>query len=887
MKKTLFLFFLSLLSFRVLSQDTTPVVVPPIATDTTEGPVLKQDYMYPEEYEIADISVSGLKFLDKNAVVALTGLKVGDVIEIPGDRISNAIKKLWESGILGDVSISASKTEGKKIWLDIEVQERPRLSKVVFEGLKKSEASDLTEKTNLIRGKIVTDAVVKNAVSTIRNYFLEKGFLNVQISTKLTDDRVLLNSSVLTINVKKGAKTRINYIIFEGNKTVSDARLKRAMKKTKERKRFDIFKDLIQRISGKKPLKPGKFLKDLSPTTIRKYLSDHVKINVFASSKFLREDYEADKEKVVAFLNSKGLRDARITFDTVYPYDNRSVNIEIQITEGKKYYYRNIDWAGNFVYDDKTLSEVLGIKKGDLYNPEELSKRLNFNMGGEDVSGLYSDNGYLFFRVEPVEKLIEGDSIDMEMRIYEGAQANVSKVIVEGNTKTNDKVIMRELRTYPGQKFSRSDIIRTQQQLAQLGYFDPEKINILPEPKGNGEEVDIRYRLEEKSNDQLELSGGWGGGLGFIGTLGVSFNNFSLRKFGRFKEEGILPSGDGQRLALRAQANGKQFQTYSLSFTEPWLGGRRRNSFGFSLSHSIQRRFDPTSNKQDGSLKIYAATVSLGRQLQKPDDYFSLSHTLSYLRYNFKNFGNDLNITNGSANNFSFINTLSRNSVDNPIFPRRGSSLTLSVNLTPPYSLFSNRDYAKSTDQERYKLVEFHKWMFDGQWYMPIVGNLTLNMRAHMGFIGSYTSKAGIGPFERFVLGGNGLAGQAGGFLLGLEVIGLRGYQDGQLTPVNSITGSRGGVVYNKFVMELRYPISLNPSATIYALAFMEGGNNWDDYRKFNPFSIYRSVGVGARIFMPAFGLIGLDYGYGFDEIPGKPDANGGQFHFTIGQQIR
>lgn len=814
------------------------------------------NYANPKEYEIAEITVSGSKFLDNNALVSITGLKVGDKIRIPGDDISGAIRKLWDQGILGDVQIYASKIEGEKVFLNIYLKERARLSRFVFKGIKKGEIDALTDKIKLIRGKVVDDALIKNTQLTVKKHFVEKGFLNTTVNmVQAEDDSSRGNTVTLRINVNKKKKVKINQIAINGNEVFEDKKLRKKMKKTKQRSPFRIF----------------------------------------TPSKFIATEYEEDKKKLIAFYNSEGYRDALILSDSIYPHDENSINIKLDIEEGRKYYYRNITWAGNYIYTDQQLAYVLGIKKGDVYNVEELEKRLNFNPSGADITSQYMDNGYLFFRITPTEIAVEGDSIDVEMQIYEGAQATINEVRIIGNTRTSDHVILREIRTLPGQKFSRAQLIRTQQEISALGYFNPETVNPVPIPNQADGTVDIEWQLEERPSDQIELSGGWGGGgrngvgVGFVGTLGVVFNNFSMRKLFKWGEwGGVLPSGDGQRLSIRFQASGSQYQTYSMSFTEPWLFGRRPQSFSVNLTHSVQRpgSYFGSNFSANSLFQISGVTLSLGRRLKKPDDYFSLSNSISYLVYNLKEYPAFVDpatgepVNNGIFNNLTFNTTLSRNSIDNPTFPRRGSSMSLSVTATPPYSTWRGNDTEAGEGVSSLKYVEYHKWMFDSNWFLTLAGKLVLSTRAHLGFIGRYSSDSQFTPFERFVLGGSGLAGQ--NFLLAREIVGLRGYPDQRVGP-----GTNGGVVYDKFVMELRYPISLNPSATIFVLGFLEGGNNWDNYSEYNPFNLKRSAGVGARIFMPAFGLIGIDYGYGFDEIPGVQEAGKGQFHFTIGQQIR
>ncbi|SHK01824.1 Beta-barrel assembly machine subunit BamA [Hymenobacter psychrotolerans DSM 18569] len=801
----------------------------------------------PKRYELGGITVSGARYLDTNTLIGLTGLRIGDPISIPGEEIGKAIRKLWDQGILGDVSVSISRTEGNRIFLDFNLKERPRLSKFEFTGISKGQAQDLEKKIKLIRGKVVTDALLSNTRTQVRKFYTNKGFLDAKVNITQLPDSSLSNSVVLKINVDKGGKIRIKDIAFEGNESYKDSKLKGKFKKTKEKK----------------------FPKILN------------------SGKFQRAEFEEDKKKLVEFYNAEGYRDAVIVSDTLVR-NGDALALRITVDEGPKYYFRNISWAGNYLYDDKTLASVLGIKEGSVYSKETLDKRLNYNPTGQDITSLYMNDGYLFFSIDPVETKVDGDSIDIEMRITEGVQARVKDINIAGNTKTSDHVLRRELRTLPGDKFNRELLIRSQREIATLGYFDPEKVGINPVPNQADGTVDINYTVVEKPSDQITLSGGWGGYAGFIGTVGLVFNNFSLRKAGDFRNWTPVPAGDGQRLALNVQANGLQYQAYSFSFTEPWLGGRKPNSLSFSLNKSIQRvgtSFDASSEQ---SIKVNSAAISLGRRLRWPDDYFTLSNSLSVSQYKLKNYPYFQGFSNGNANNITLNTTLSRNSIDNPTYTRRGSSLAMSVNLTPPYSVFSG------SHPNVNEWVEFHKWMFDASWFTPIVGKLVLNTRAHFGFIGTYNSSRSIGPFERFKLGGSGLAAGGGGnFLVGTEYIGLRGYSDpndpNALPTARS--GASGGVAYNKYVMELRYPVSLNPAATVYVLSFAEAGNAFNNYTDYNPYKLYRSVGFGARVFMSAFGLLGFDYGRAFDTVPrtsstqATQDRN--QFHFIIGQQIR
>ncbi len=867
-------------------------------------------YSNPAEYEIGGIEVTGVSNLDENSLISVSGLKVGDKINIPGDEISGAIRKLWKQGILGDVKILVTKVEGNFVFLEIRLSERPRLSKFGFrekkngkiENLKKGEADELKEKLNLIRGRIITDAIKKNSERKIRNYYVDKGFLNVEINSNIEEDPILKNSVVLNFIVEKKEKVKIKEIVFEGNDAAKDSKLRKKMKGNHEKVRISLGKNInrdllkLDKVTFKSFFKR---VKELEPEDFQYYITSNLKLNFFNNAKFSKSALEEDKENIISYYNSLGYRDAEIVTDTVYQLNPEELKIRMTVEEGNKYYFRNIEWTGNYIHSEEELSAILNVNKGDIYDREELSRRLNFNPNGFDVTSLYMDDGYLFFSVQPIETRIIGDSVDMEMRIYEGEQATINEIIIRGNTVTSDDVIRREIRTYPGYKFSRRDVIRTQTFLAQLGYFDPEKIGINPMPNPVDGTVDIEYVVEERPSNQIELSGGWGGAFGFVGSLGLVINNFSTRKMLKLSEWSPLPSGDGQRLSLRAQANGRRFQTYSLSFTEPWLGGRKPHSLTVSFTHSRQNLISNLTNEKFGHFYISGVTLGLGRRLPWPDDYFVLNNTASLLFYDLNNFGvgGNLNL-DGIARNFSLINTISRNSVDNPTYPRTGSQVSLSMILTPPYSLF-REDNNFETDAERYRWIEYHKWMFDNSWYMSLVGNLVLNGRMHFGFVGSYNKDIGVTPFERFTLGGSGLTGFNP--LLGTEVIGLRGYEDASLNPYllgenvsntsfEQLTPSllaTPGLAFTKYVMELRYPLSLNPSATIYLQTFFEAGNNFAYFEDFNPFDLYRSVGVGARIFMPAFGLIGVDYGYGLDPVPGRQGVNGSQFHFSIGQQIR
>lgn len=791
------------------------------------------DYSSPKEYEIGGITVSGIQFLDANALLTLTGLTVGEKIKVPGDAISDAINNLWKQGLLADIKVKIQKIEGRFIFLDFALQERPRLSKFKFNGVSKGEADKLREKMQLVNGKVVTENLIQSTVNRVKEYFIDKGFLFVDVKIKTEKDTSAPNSEIMTINVLNKHRIKVNEVKIKGNTQFSERRLHSKMKSTKEKGFYKIF----------------------------------------TSSKYNEEGLSTDKEKIVDLYRAKGFRDALISWDTVYRYNDKSVNVELVINEGQKYYFRNISWVGNTKYSSSTLSQMLGIQRGDVYSQQKLDEGLFMSQSGRDVSSLYMDDGYLFFQVTPAEVKVEDDSIDLEMRVYEGKQARVNKVTVKGNTKTNDKVILREIRTQPGQLFSRSDIIRTQRELAQLGYFNQEKLGVNPKPNPENGTVDVEYEVEERPSDQLQLSGGWGAGQ-VVGTLGVTFNNFSSHNIFKKGAWVPLPSGDGQRLSVQLSSTGRQYQSYNVSFTEPWLGGRKPNSLTVSGYRSRQSNGLKNSDPLIRYLIVTGASVGLGRRLKWPDDYFSVFHELSIQHYKVFNYGSIFSFATGYSNNLSFTQTISRNSVDGFIWIRKGSQLSFSLQLTPPLSLFSNTDYKLASEQEKYRWIEFHKWKFSGSWFKELGSKFVLNYRANFGFLGFYNKDIGQSPFERFYMGGDGLSGFS---FDGREIIALRGYEN------NSISPQGGGSVYDKFTLELRFPVSLNPSATIYALGFFEGGNNWLNFKEFNPYNMKRSSGIGVRFFLPMFGLLGLDYGWGFDNAPGIAK---GHFHFTIGQQF-
>jgi len=826
----------------------------------SSGKLSAINYSTPKEYIIGGITITGIKYLDQDVLINISGLKVGKKIKIPGESTTKAIEKLWKQGLFSDVKIVASKIIEDRIFIEIQLMERPRLSKFAIQGVKKSEADDIRDRIHLVRGNQVTDNIVANTKINVKEYFVDKGFYNVEVDITQKQDSNFVNSVILIIKVNPKKRVKINAINFHGN--TGDLVYKEQLKEQGA--------GFWERTWKKSPFNDAKLKRKLKETKQRTWY------NVFKSSKYVESNFKEDKKAILDKYNEKGYRDARIVKDSISVHDSKSLNLDIWIDEGEKYYFRNITWIGNTKYSSAFLSKYLGIQKGDLYNQVLLDDKLF--VSEQSLSSLYLDDGYLFFNLTPVEVSVENDSIDIEMRIQEGKQARVNRVTIVGNTKTNDHVILREIRTKPGDLFRRSDIIRTQRELAQLGYFDPEKLNVTPKPNQATSTVDLEYIVAEKPSDQIELSGGWGAQM-IVGTLGLTFNNFSTRNIFNKEAWSPLPTGDGQRLSLRAQTNGVYYQSYSVSFMEPWLGGKKPNSLSLSFYHNIFSNGREQSDPDRYSMKITGVSVGLGRRLKWPDDYFTLYNEVAYQLYDLDNYSyrNMFTFKDGQANNLSFKTILKRSSVDQPIYPRKGSDFSVSLQLTPPWSLMNGKDYSKMTDQQKYKWIEYHKWKFSGAWFTNVVDKMVLAVKGEFGFLGMYNKEYGPSPFEGFTMGGDGLVSYN---LYGKETIALRGYENNSLTP------AAGGNIYDKFLMEMRYPLSLNPSATLYGLVFVEGGNTWSDYDEFSPFNIYRSAGVGVRIFLPMFGKLGVDWGYGFDPVYGRPTANGSQFHFIIGQSF-
>ncbi|MDG5799708.1 outer membrane protein assembly factor BamA [Marinilabiliaceae bacterium ANBcel2] len=830
----------------------------------------------PRNYRIAEIEVTGDLTNDPEILAGLSGLRVGQQISVPGEDITNAIKKYWDYGLFSDVKISASNIEGNNIYLEIYLQERPRLSEINYFGMRRSEENDLNDKIGMMRGSQVTPYLTSRAERVILDYFGEKGFYNTEVNIVQKDDPERDNHVILDVEVDKKERVKINLLEFKGNEALSDRQLNRIMSNTNQRRRL---------------------------------------VNFFRTKRFVEENYREDLEAVIESYNEEGYRDAQITSEEVTPNDDNTVDITIEIEEGDKYYFGEITWVGNTIYPGEYLSYILRIEKGDIFNQTRLDERLFID--DDAVHNEYMNNGYLFSQIIPVDVRVENDTVDLEMRIYEGDQATIENINIRGNTKTHEHVVRRELRVRPGELFNKAALIRTVRELAQLGHFNPEKIDPQPMPDPDKGTVDIDLNLEEQANDQIELSGGWGGGM-FIGSLGLRFSNFSMRNFFNKEAWRPLPTGDGQTLSLRFQTNGSYYRNFSVSFTEPWLGGSRPNSLSVSAYRSVQTGvsssyypssygyggmygyggygmgYDPYSLRGDPDeyLKTFGFSVGLGRRLTWPDDFFSLYTGISYQRYDLKNW-NYFIMTNGTSHNFRMNLSLTRRSIDNPLYTRRGSEFSAGVEFTPPYSLFSDKDYSQISDeQELYRKIEYHKWSFKGDAFTPLSnsGDLVMRTKFEGGFLGYYDKNL-KSPFEKYNLGGDGMAGYN---YYGSETIGLRGYENNSLTAVRAMYDDQGnyagmvtdGNMYTKMTFELRYPLTLQPSATVYGMLYAEAGNSWSEFSNYNPFNLHRSAGVGVRIFLPMFGLMGIDWGYGFDDVPHNPGAAGGNFHFVMGQNF-
>ena len=829
------LFFLTCFLFSIRVQ----------AQDSTFARTVEVDYNRPQVYEIGGLTVSGIKYLNPDQILSLTGIQIGDKIEIPGEELSSIIKRIWQQRWFSEIAFYIDSVSNGKVYLNLYLQERPRISMLEFEGVKSSERTELIDKLKIKRGGELSDYLEKSACDIIKKYYVDKGFLQTEVKVLKVQDTTINNAIRVTFVVDRKQKVKIQDINFNGNENIKDSKLAGSMKKTRAKSRV---------------------------------------LNVLSSKKFNEKEYENDKKNIIKVYNEKGFRDAKIVKDSIYYVRNGRLGIDITIDEGRQYYFRNITWTGNSQYSSDALNSILRIKKGDIYDVVSMEERLTRDEKG-NVSKLYTDNGYLFFNVTPVEVRIENDSVDVEMRIYEGKPAIFNRIMVRGNTVTNEKVVRRELYTRPGYLYSQSNIERSLRELASMGHFEPEKlqsadaINIVPNQQDNT--VDITYNVVEKSNSQFEIAGGWGGNT-FVGTLGVSFNNFSIKRIFDKRAWRPVPLGDGQQLAFRFQTNGTYYTALTASFVEPWLFGNKPTSFSFSAYYTRQTNsyyFYQNSNER---MEVFGASVGLGKRLKWPDNWFVLYNELSLQSYRLHDWNYYFIFSNGTSHNFSYKITLQRNSTDQPIYPRSGSDYQIGLQLTPPYSLFrdKNTDYQNMEDSEKYKWIEYHKWTVKGTQYTALTKNLVLMTRAFFGYLGFYNRDLGYSPFEGYVLGGDGMSGYS---TYGTEVIGLRGYPNSSLTPL--INNAYAGNVYDKFTVELRYPLILQPQSTIYALAFLEGGNSWSDIRDFNPFSIKRSAGIGVRVLLPIVGMLGIDWGYGFDPV-GTDKKGGSNFHFVIGQQF-
>ena len=897
MYKGIVLFFLFLsVTFGVFAQengsDTAKVEKP------ADLPVISYS-LTPKKYKIADIKVTGVKNYDDFVLIGFSGLSVGDEISVPGDEVTAAVKAFWKHGLFSDVKILANKIEGDSIWLEYQLKQRPRISEVNYHGIKKGEREDLEAKLGLKKGFQITPNVLDRAKILIEKFFDGKGFKNVDVNIQQKDDIAHEGEVILDIYIDKNEKTKIHRIYFEGNNALTARQLKKAMKKTNEK--FSLFNDWKSSI-----------------------------LEMFSTKKFTTEEYENDKNNLISKYNEYGYRDAVLLADSVVNFNEKKVDIFLKVDEGEKYYLKDIRFVGNTKYSTDYLMAVLGMKPGEVYNQKKLNDRLS--MDEDAVSNIYFNNGYLFFNADPVEVEVENDSIALEIRIQEGPQATINRVIINGNDRLYEDIVRRELRTKPGKLFSREDLMRSVREIAQMGHFDPENMNPRPIPDPENGTVDIEYNLVSKANDQIEFSAGWGQ-TGVIGKLSLKFTNFSMKNFLNPKSyKGIIPQGEGQTLTLSGQTNGRYYQAYSISFLDPWFGGKRPNTLSVSAYFSKQTDISTSylSNMYSGynpyyyggypyyggyygsyynnyynnyynsgsyelalnpdkSIMMFGLAAGYGKRLNWPDDFFQFMATLNYQVYMMHDWDYFL-VNNGTCHNVNLELLLQRNSIDNPLYTRSGSQFSFSVAATPPFSLFDNKDYASMSDQdpEKFKMIEYHKWKFKAKVFSPLAPisvkrTPVLMTRAEFGFLGTY-NKHKRSPFETFYMGGDGMTGYSSTYAT--ETIGLRGYENGSIAGNGDY--SSYGYAYTRLSMELRYPFILEPSSTIYGLVFAEAGNAWTDMSNYNPFDLKRSAGVGVRIFLPMIGLMGIDWAYGFDEpnYGSSGKRSGSNFHFIIGQEF-
>ncbi|MFA5712730.1 MAG: outer membrane protein assembly factor BamA [Bacteroidales bacterium] len=814
------------------------------AQERVPGSAVVVDYNTPKKYILGGITVSGITHLNQEQMIALTGLAIGEEIEVPGEELSSIVKRIWAQRAFSDVAFYIDSLVRDTLYLNLNLQERLRVSRWNLEGVKSGEKSDLNERLRLKVGSELSDYILDASSNIIKRFYKEKGFINAAVTVSQQSDTLYDNSVQVTFNVERGQKVKIKEILFDGNDNIKSAKLASAMKKTKAQK-------------------------------LR---------NFFNSKKFNEKEFENDKKLLIQKYSELGFRDAKVVNDSIYYVEDNRMAIKLSIDEGKRYYFRNISWTGNSLYDATQLNTILRIEKGDIYDVVSMEKRL-FDAEDGNISKLYRDQGYLFFRVIPVESAIIGDSVDVEMRIFEGKPAIFNKITITGNNITHEKVARRELYTRPGYLFSQTHLERSLRELSSMGHFDPEKLmspggySIIPNEHANT--VDVNYNLEEKSNSQFEIAGGWGGNT-FVGTLGISFNNFSIKNIFNKKAWRPVPLGDGQQLAIRFQTNGTYYTALSASFMEPWLFGNKPTSLSISTYYTRQTNSYYFYLNDDQRMEVYGFGAGIGTRLKWPDNQFVLYNELSAQSYKLTDWDYYFIFKDGISNNLSWKIRLQRNSTDQPIYPRSGSDFQLGLQITPPYSLFrpKDTDYSSMTDAQRYRWIEYHKWNFKGSTFNRLVGDLVLMTRAEWGYLGLFNRNLGYSPFEGFILGGDGMSGYN---TYGTETVGLRGYPNNSLTAKKN--NNYAGNVYDKFTVELRYPLVLQPQSTIYALLFLEGGNSWSDIRSFNPFSIKRSAGIGVRVMLPIVGLLGIDWGYGFDTSH-EGQKGGSNFHFVIGQQF-
>jgi len=805
------------------------------------------DYNSPKKYVIGDVTITGVKYYSTSQILSYAGIAIGDTIYVPSDDLSQVVRKLWNWRYFSDIELNATKIIGDKIYLEIVLTERPRVSVWEITGVKKSQREDLISRLNLQRGSEYSEYKIATSIESIKKYYSEKGYRNAEVAVLQTTDTTINNAIKVTFEIDRKKKVLIKEIDFDGNSELSNRKLARSMKKTNANTIWNIFK----------------------------------------SKKFSEEEFENDKTNILTKYNELGFRDARVVADSVYAINDKRLGVKLTVDEGKQYYFRNISWVGNTKLPTEALQNTLGIQKGDIYDRVLLEKMLN-SADPRSVRTWYADNGYLFFNIDPVEVNVVADSVDLEIRLFEGNQATLNRVVINGNTRTNEHVIRRELWTKPGTLFSQSALERSIRELATSQNYDVEKLtsygegfNIIPNERDGT--VDVIYNLTEKPNDQFELSGGFGGNT-FVGTIGVRFSNFSLRRMFKKGAWRPVPSGDGQSLALRLQVQGTYYQALSVSFTEPWLGGKKPTSLSVSAYYTRETNANYYFQSVSQWMETIGLSAGIGTRLKWPDSFFQLYNEVNLQRYQLHNWPESYyGFSDGTSHNISWRAILSRVSTDQPFYPRRGSDFSISLQMTPPYSLFrsSNTNYQAMTPADRYQWIEYHKWTFKGSLYTKLFGDFVLFTRAQFGYLGYYNANLGYSPFEGFILGGDGMAGFN---RYGQENIALRGYANSSITPIEN--GAYAGRVYDKFTIELRHPVIMEQSASIYACVFFEGGNAWSDMKRFNPFAIKRAAGVGVKVMLPIVGILGIDWGYGFDEIKGNPSANGGNFAFTFGMQF-